>query len=208
MERQEFERKESQLEASNKTLRANLQELKGRKAKLRSQVQDFTLSHYHLAEENEQLKVRAQTAEAHVQAMEQKYTDQKGKWCEFGVWLVEMSVSSRKQHFLRVAEQRKLRELTDATQVVANAVDLPKEGVEACPLVERLRDAPAKVAGLAKTICKQVLAVVKSYYTRADLAAAAGGIAQNCSDESYSQYLDEAEPIAVKMTEFITLEEK
>lgn len=99
-----------------------------------------------------------------------------------------------------------LKELSEAAQAIADVVDPPEEGAEARPLVKRLRGAPAKVTNLAKTVCSQMLVVVKSYYPRVDLAAAAGGIAKNCSDDAYSQYL-ELEPIAEQMADFIALVE-
>ena len=88
-----------------------------------------------------------------------------------------------------------------------NAIAPVEEGAGPQSLVERLKAAPSRVAGLCKTICKHVLAVVKSYYPRADLAAAGDGVAHNCTEEAYAQYLEEAEPIASKMSEFVSLEE-
>ena len=48
---------------------------------------------------------------------------------------------------------------------------------------------------------------MKSYYPRVDLTAAGDGLARNCTEEAYAQYLEEAEPIASKMSEFVSLEE-
>ena len=63
------------------------------------------------------------------------------------------------------------------------------------------------MVGLCKAVCKQVLAVMKSYYPRADFSAAGDGVAPNCIEEAYAQYLEEAEPIASKMSEFVSPEE-
>ena len=99
-----------------------------------------------------------------------------------------------------------LQELTSAAQDAVNAIAPPEDG-DTRSLVERLRAAPGRVADLCKTVCKQVIAVVRSYYPGADLSTAGDGIAQDCSDENYVRYLEEAEPIAAKMTKFISLEE-
>ena len=88
-----------------------------------------------------------------------------------------------------------------------NAIAPLEEDAGPQSLVERLKAAPGKVAGLCKAVCKQVLAVVKSYYLRADLLAVGDGVARNCTEEAYVQYLEDAEPIASKMSEFVSLEE-
>nr|TKW10115.1 hypothetical protein SEVIR_6G140750v2 [Setaria viridis] len=101
----------------------------------------------------------------------------------------------------------KLQELTVAAEELVNAISPVEEGAGPQSLVERLKAAPSKVAGLCKAVCKQVLAVVKSYYPRVDLAAAGDGVARNCTEGAYAQYLEEAEPIASKMSEFVSPEE-
>lgn len=103
--------------------------------------------------------------------------------------------------------ERDLQELTSAAQDVVNVIAPLEDGADPRSLVKRLRVAPGRVAELCKIVCKQVLAVVKSYYLRADLLAAGDGIARDYTEDAYVQYLEEAEPIAVKMTEFITLED-
>nr|TKW10219.1 hypothetical protein SEVIR_6G147700v2 [Setaria viridis] len=100
-----------------------------------------------------------------------------------------------------------LQELTDAAQDVVNAIAPLEDNAEPRSLVERLKTAPGKVVGLCKVVCKQVLTVVKSYYPRADLTAAGDGVARNCTEDAYAQYLEEVEPIASKMSEFVSLEE-
>lgn len=100
-----------------------------------------------------------------------------------------------------------LQELTDAAQDVVNTIAPLEDDAEPRSLVVLLKTAPGKVAGLCMAICKQVLAVVKSYYPREDLTAAGDGVAQNCTEDAYAQYLEEAEPIASKMSEFVSLEE-
>ena len=55
-----------------------------------------------------------------------------------------------------------LQELTSAAQNTVNAIAPPEDG-DTQSLVEKLRAAPGRVADLCKTVCKQVIAVVRSY---------------------------------------------
>ncbi|MCQ8063999.1 hypothetical protein NP303_24870 [Salmonella enterica] len=124
-----------------------------------------------------------------------------------GVMLAMAMVACR-DHAQTMGRLRgELQELSVAAEDLVNAIAPVEEGAGPQSLVERLKAAPSRVAGLCKTVCKQVLAVVKSYYPRADLAAAGDGVARNCTEEAYAQYLEEVEPIASKMSEFVSLEE-
>ena len=59
---------------------------------------------------------------------------------------------------------------------------------------------------MAKSICKQVLAIVKSFYPKANLAVVVEGITGDCSDDAYTQYLEDLEPVAERVAGFISLE--
>src|SRR5687767_10981426 len=122
--------------------------------------------------------------------------------------MLAMAMVACRDHGRTIGRLRgELQELTNAAQDFVNAIAPLEDDAGTRSLVECLKAAPGKVVGLRKVVCKQVLAVVKSYYPRADLTAAGDGVARNCTEEAYAQYLEEAEPIASKMSEFVVLEE-
>jgi hypothetical protein len=67
-------------------------------------------------------------------------------------------------------------------------------------LVDRLKEAPERMATyvkhLAKSISNQVLAYMKSYFPRAPVDVVVSGLAANYSDEQYKALLEEMVPIA------------
>jgi hypothetical protein len=73
-------------------------------------------------------------------------------------------------------------------------------GLKIATLVDRLREAPSRVATyvkhLAKSIPNQVLAYMKSYFPKALVDVVVGGLAANCTDEQYAELLEQMEPIA------------
>ena len=150
---------------------------------------------------NEANHLRASLAEAQAACEHQR--DRKN---QNGVMLAMAMVACR-DHGQTIGRLRgELQELTYAAQDLVNAIAPLEDDVGPRSLVERLKAAPGKVAGLCKAMCKQVLAVVKSYYPRVDLTTAGDGVARNCTEEAYTHYLEEAEPIAAKMSEFVSLE--
>jgi hypothetical protein len=77
------------------------------------------------------------------------------------------------------------------------------------PLVDRLKEAPSRLAAyvkhMARSIPKQVLAFMKSYFPKAPVEVVAGGVAANCTDEQYSELLEQMAPIAEKVADKINL---
>jgi hypothetical protein len=59
---------------------------------------------------------------------------------------------------------------------------------------------------LAKSIPNQVLAFKKSYFPRAPVDVATGGIATNCTDEQYAELLEQMAPIAEQVAEKLNLQ--
>ena len=49
---------------------------------------------------------------------------------------------------------------------------------------------------VAKIVITQVLALVKSFYPDAELEPLAERMAEDCTEELFSEYLGEAEPVA------------
>jgi hypothetical protein len=78
------------------------------------------------------------------------------------------------------------------------------------PLVNRLREAPGRLATyvkhLAKSIPNQVLAYMKSYFPKALVDVVAGGLAANCTDKQYAELLEQMAPIAEQVAEKLNLQ--
>jgi predicted NodU family carbamoyl transferase len=76
--------------------------------------------------------------------------------------------------------------------------------------VDRLKEAPSRLAAyvkhLAKSILNQVLAFMKSYFLKAPVDVVAGGLAANCCDEQYEELLEQMAPIADQVTEKLNLQ--
>ena len=107
--------------------------------------------------------------------------------------MLAMAMVACRDHGQTIGRLRgELQELTDAARDLVNVIAPLEEDAGPRSLVERLKAASGKVASLYKAVCKQVLTVVKSYYPRADLTAAGDGVARNCTEEAYAQYLEEA----------------
>jgi hypothetical protein len=72
-------------------------------------------------------------------------------------------------------------------------------------LVDRLREAPGRLATyikhLAKSIPNQVLAYMKSYFPKAPVDVVMGGLAANCTGEQYGELQEHMVPIADKSPE-------
>jgi hypothetical protein len=47
---------------------------------------------------------------------------------------------------------------------------------------------------MARSIPKQVLAFMKSYFPKAPVEVVAGGVAANCTDEQYAELLEQMAP--------------
>jgi hypothetical protein len=98
-------------------------------------------------------------------------------------------------------QRRELEELRGATQELVDMVDPPEEGdASPWPLLERLREAPKKVLKFlskAPVACvSNALAYVKSFVPTAQLSIFAQGMAADCPDERFEEYLQEAQPVA------------
>jgi hypothetical protein len=89
-------------------------------------------------------------------------------------------------------QRKELEDLRGAAQELVDMVDPPEEGdAGPRPLLERLREAPKKVLKFlseAPVACvSNALAYVKSF---------AQGMAADCTDERFEEYLQEAQPVA------------
>jgi hypothetical protein len=98
-------------------------------------------------------------------------------------------------------QRKELEELRGAAQELVDLVDPPEESdASPRPLLERLREAPKKVLKFlseAPVACvSNALAYVKSFVPTAQLSIFAQGMAADCPDEQFEEYLQEAQPVA------------
>jgi hypothetical protein len=80
-----------------------------------------------------------------------------------------------------------LKELEEAALPIVRLLVPHPGGPKIAPLVDRLKEAPSRLATyvkhLAKSIPIQVLAFTKSYFPKAPVDVVAGGLAANCTNE-------------------------
>jgi hypothetical protein len=103
-----------------------------------------------------------------------------------------------------------LKELEEAALPIARLLVPRPGGPKIAPLVDRLKEAPSRLANymkhLAKSIPNQVLAFMKSYFPKARVDVVAGGLAANCADEQYTELLEQMVPIADQVAEKLNLQ--
>jgi hypothetical protein len=100
-----------------------------------------------------------------------------------------------------------LKELEEATLPIVRLLVPHPGGPKIAPLVDRLKEAPGRLATyvkhLAKSIPNQVLAYMKSYFPKAPEDVVAGGLAANYTDDQYKELLEQmvliAEQVAGKL---------
>jgi hypothetical protein len=102
-----------------------------------------------------------------------------------------------------------LNDLEEAALLARLLVPHPG-GLKIAPLVDRLKEAPGRLATyvqhLAKSIPNQVLAFMKSYFPKAPVDVVAGGLAANCMDEQYTELLEQMAPIAEQVAEKLNIQ--
>jgi hypothetical protein len=102
-----------------------------------------------------------------------------------------------------------LKDLEEVALPIARLLVPHPGGPKIAPLVDRLKEAPGRLATyvkhLAKSIPNQVLAFMKSYFPKALVDVVAGGLAANCMDEQYAELLEQMVPIAEQVVEKVNL---
>jgi hypothetical protein len=100
-----------------------------------------------------------------------------------------------------------LKELEEAALPIARLLVPHPSGPKIAPLVDRLKEAPSRLAAyvkhLAKLIPNQVLAFMKSYFPKAPVDEVAGGLAANCTN---AELLEQMAPIAEQVAEKLNLQ--
>jgi hypothetical protein len=83
--------------------------------------------------------------------------------------------------------QAQLKELEEAALPIVRLLVPHPGGPKIAPLVDRLREAPGRLATyvklLAKSIPNQILAYMKLYFPKAPVDVVTAGLAANCTDE-------------------------
>jgi hypothetical protein len=103
----------------------------------------------------------------------------------------------------------KLKELEEAALPIARLL-VPQPGWQKiAPLVDRLKEAPGRLATYVKHLVKsmpnQVLAYMKSYFPKAPVDVVAGGLAANWTDEQYTELLEHMAPIVEQVMKKLNL---
>jgi hypothetical protein len=108
------------------------------------------------------------------------------------------------------ALRAQLKDLEEAALPIARLLVPHLGGPKIAPLVDRLREAPSRLAAyvkhMARSIRKQVLAFMKSYFPKAPVELVAGGVAVNCTDEQYAELLEQMAPIAEQVADKLNLQ--
>jgi hypothetical protein len=103
-----------------------------------------------------------------------------------------------------------LKELEEVALPIARLLVPHSGGPKIARLVDRLREAPTRLATyvkhLAKSIPNQILACMKSYFPKAPMDVVAGGLAANCTVEQYAELLEQMAPIAEQVAEKLNLQ--
>jgi hypothetical protein len=106
--------------------------------------------------------------------------------------------------------QAQLKELEEATLPIARLLVPYPSGSKIAPLVDRLREAPTRLATYvkhsAKSIPNQILAYMKSYFPEALVDVVTGGLAANYIGEQYAELLEQMAPIAEQVAEKLNLQ--
>jgi hypothetical protein len=108
------------------------------------------------------------------------------------------------------ALRAQLKELEEAALPIARLLVPHPGGPKIAPLVDRVKEAPSRLATyvkhLARSIPNQVLALMKSYFPKAPVEVVAGGVAANCTDEQYAELLEQMAPIVEQVAEKLNLQ--
>jgi hypothetical protein len=103
-----------------------------------------------------------------------------------------------------------MKELEEAALPIVRLLVPHPDGPKIAPLVDRLREAPSRLATyvkhLAKSIPNQILASMKSYFPKAPVDVVTGGLAANYTDEQYAELLEQMVPIFEQVAEKLNVQ--
>jgi hypothetical protein len=108
------------------------------------------------------------------------------------------------------ALRAQLKDLEETALPIARLLVPHPGGPKIAPLVDRLREAPSRLAAyvkhMARSIPKQILAFMKSYFPKAPVEVVVGGVAANCTNEQYAELLEQMAPIAEQVADKLNLQ--
>jgi hypothetical protein len=103
-----------------------------------------------------------------------------------------------------------LKELEEAALPIVRLLVPHPSGPKIAPLVDRLREAPSRLATyvkhFAKSIPNQILVYMKSYFPKAPVDVVAEGLAANYTDEQYAELPEQMAPIAEQVAKKMNLQ--
>jgi hypothetical protein len=125
--------------------------------------------------------------------------------------LVECATQIRDMAAKKELKDKELEELKSATHVVVDMVDPLEERVaRERTLLERLHEAPQKISGYiletTRTYVAHILRLVKSYWPKANLSPLADGMAVDCFEEKFLEFVKEAKSVAQKLMDSLEQE--
>jgi hypothetical protein len=108
------------------------------------------------------------------------------------------------------ALRAQLKELEEVALPISRLLVPHPGSPKIAPLVDRLKEAPSRLAAyvkhMARSIPRQVLAFMKSYFPKAPVEVVAGGVAANCTDEQYAELLEQMAAITKQVAEKLNLQ--
>jgi hypothetical protein len=103
-----------------------------------------------------------------------------------------------------------VKELDEVVFPIARLLVPHLDEPKIAPLVNRLKEAPERLATYvkhpAKSIPNQVLVYMKSYFPKAPVDVVATGLAANCTDDQYKELLEQMAPIAEQVAGKLNLQ--
>jgi hypothetical protein len=109
------------------------------------------------------------------------------------------------QQIKSLGEEKEQRQKAAAQELVEMVDPREDNSEDEPPLLDRLRGAPQKILDFvtkaAATYVGHALSLVKSFWPRAQLEVLAGGVAADCTDEQFREYLEGNRPLAEKIVE-------
>jgi hypothetical protein len=132
-----------------------------------------------------------------VKLLTRKLEDTNEQLAECMQWMKSMTKENN-------SKQKQLVELEDAARVVVDMVEPPEEGaIENMTQLERLRGAPQRISSYlsetTKSYVTHVLGLVKSFWPKCNLSVLIDGMAADCSDQQFAEYLEEGGIVAQKI---------
>nr|XP_034569483.1 uncharacterized protein LOC117833987 [Setaria viridis] len=200
---QDLEDEKERLVARNKSLNHKIEEYKKLEPELQTLITHWKNLFYWVTGQHDKLLFHVEKLEHDLEKETQMREDGE-------VDLVNAMKTIQEREAELEAAKLALKEISEATQPIANMVEPPFEGVELYPLFEVLKDVRGKftsyIQKMTKSVSKQLLSFIKSFNPQVDLAPVGKGIAEDCSDELFKQFMQETYHIVEELANHLVLE--